>query len=267
MTALLYRVLRACWLATRRLLELFVSRERLDAWLESRGFFRWKDRAFAFKRRLPDGTVLLIHPDDEKILREIHEDGCYARGRIEDGDVVVDVGAHVGVFTVYAARKTPRGRVIAVEPAPPNRELLRRNAAGNGLTNVTILDCALSDRAGEARLHFPGDHALYTLRPAGPTPVSHPVRVRTLDEVFAEQKIALCHLLKIDAERSELEILRGAARALDATRQLLVEAGKDDGAHEKVIALLRGRGFTCSTQVDTPGGIVLYASREPDRVA
>ncbi|NNN06516.1 MAG: FkbM family methyltransferase [Elusimicrobia bacterium] len=212
-------------------------------------------------RVLADGTELRFHPDDEKIIREIHEDGCYARAEILDGDVVVDVGAHVGVFSIYAARKTPRGRVIAVEPAPTNLEFLRYNVEKNSLRNVKIFDCALSDKAGQAELFFPGDHALYTLKPNAPTAVSHAVRLRTLDDLFEAESITNCKLLKIDAERSEYAVLQGGARALKVVHQLLVEAGKEEATHEKVLAFLRERGFQCSIVLDTPGGIVLYAVR------
>ncbi len=261
MDVLIYDALRACWIGVRRALEFFIPREKLDRFLDGLGFFQWKDRAFSRYHRLPDGTELRIHPDDGKIIREIHTDACYSKAEIADGDVVVDVGAHVGVFTISAARRTPSGRVIAVEPAPTNLEFLRENLVKNGIANVKVFDCALSDKPGEARLFSPGDHALYTLKPTAPAAVSHPVVLRTLDELFDAERVDVCHLLKIDAERSELEILQGGVRALGVVRQLLVEVGKENMTHEKTLAFLDERGFACSILVDTPGGIVLHALR------
>ncbi|MGA2344135.1 MAG: FkbM family methyltransferase, partial [Steroidobacteraceae bacterium] len=150
MKGILYAPVRAVWLSLRWVLELFVPRERLDAWLGSIGFFRWKDDSLVFRRELADGTVLMLHPDDEKIVREIHENGCYSRASVAADDVVVDVGSHVGVFCVRAARMAKSGRVIAVEPAPSNRKLLLKNIELNRLSNVRVLDCALSERPGEA---------------------------------------------------------------------------------------------------------------------
>ena len=58
---------------------------------------------------------------------------------VNRGDSVVDVGAHIGINTLYMAMRVgPAGHVIAVEPAPDNLDVLRRNIAVNRLDNVTV---------------------------------------------------------------------------------------------------------------------------------
>ena len=257
----LYSILRGPWLLLRGALELIVSRERLDGLLDRLGFFRAKDRLSRSVRTLPDGTRLLHRPDDQVVIDEIHGKGWYSRPTIADGDTVVDAGAHIGVFAVSAAKRTPKGRVIAIEPAESNLEFLRENLRLNGLSNVAVVPCALSDRPGEGRLSAVGEHALFTLHPASPDAVSVAVRLRTLDEVFAAEGISVCALLKIDVEAAELEVLEGGREALKATRQVLLEATKEGGLDRRCAAALEAAGFSCSVAVDTPGGVVLYARR------
>jgi precorrin-6B methylase 2 len=68
---------------------------------------------------------------------------------VQPGDRVVDVGAHVGYFTLLAARLCgPNGRVFAFEPHPDNFRLLERNIRENGAENVTAVRKAVADRAG-----------------------------------------------------------------------------------------------------------------------
>lgn len=72
---------------------------------------------------------------------------------VTSGDVVVDVGAHWGYFTLLAASLCgTRGRVFAFEPHPRNLALLSKNVAANGLTNVVVVQKAVSNRAGTAEL-------------------------------------------------------------------------------------------------------------------
>ena len=252
-------LLRRLWLGVRRILELVVPRGRLDALLEKLGFFRFKSVFLRTRRVLPDGGELVYRLDEEKIVREVYEDDIYDRGELSEGDTVVDVGANIGVFTLKAARQVPRGRVVAVEPAPLNLELLRENVARNRLTNTEILDCAVSDREGEARLFERGDYALYSLHFGSGR--STPVRLATLDGLFQERGIRACRLLKIDVEGEELAVLRGAGRALQATDQVILEVSKVEDYPRRCRELLEAAGFSCTTYAESPGGLMLYARR------
>ena len=75
---------------------------------------------------------------------------------IRPGDVVLDLGAFVGIYAVLAARWSgPDGRVVAFEPTPASAALARRHLAFNGLgpDRVTLVEAAVSDRAARATLH------------------------------------------------------------------------------------------------------------------
>src|SRR6185312_8497302 len=88
----------------------------------------------------------------------------FIQERLRPGDVFVDIGANGGIYTVIAAKKVgASGRVLAFEPGPRNLELLKRNLALNGLTNVTIVPKAVSNTAGAAALAISRDGAMNSL--------------------------------------------------------------------------------------------------------
>src|SRR5438105_15962753 len=87
------------------------------------------------------------------LVREIFFERVYTSSYlpIEDNDIVVDIGANNGVFTLFAASLT-RNRVYAFEPSPRNLEVLKHNIAVNGLEHVTAHGYAVSDTIGSAKL-------------------------------------------------------------------------------------------------------------------
>ena len=92
------------------------------------------------------------------ILRDRYEPEmvALARALVGPGDVAVDVGAHIGFFTIHLASAVgPSGRVHAFEPLPRNADLLARSIAESRFADcVQLVRAAVADRPGEATLHF-----------------------------------------------------------------------------------------------------------------
>lgn len=136
---------------------------------------------------------------------------------INPGDVVVDVGAHIGLYTLEAARATGGGGTVhAFEPSSENYALLSSNVEGNGYRNVVLHQLAVSDRADTAHLSLSrdntGDHTLVRQGGAGEV-----VTTTTLDVVFAGP----VDVLKMDIQGSEPAALRGAAATLERSDLVL----------------------------------------------
>ena len=116
---------------------------------------------------------LFIDAADDVIRPAIEEHGVWEPGEtalllgwLSPGMTFVDVGAHVGYYTLLAARRVgPGGTVFAFEPAPRNFELLLANVWRNGLTNVACFPWAVSDQAGFTELFLDerntGDNRLF----------------------------------------------------------------------------------------------------------
>jgi FkbM family methyltransferase len=153
---------------------------------------------------------------DEYRLREIH---------FAEGDVVIDIGAHVGLFSIYLARRWPGLTVFAFEPFPANFRNCAENLRLNGVSNVVLSNRAI---AGNNRLlnmatdpHNSGG-ASAMVRTFQSIGTGSDVAAITLDEVFSANGIDRCRLLKIDCEGMEYEILPGA-RVLDKVEYLAGE--------------------------------------------
>lgn len=162
----------------------------------------------------------LVAPLDEPLLeliREIWVNRCYAAeesGTASEG-VIVDIGAHIGVFTAWAAQKYKGLRIIALEPSSRMCAALRRNVAASGLRDVTILQVACGAHVEKATLYsraYEAMNSLYATDSNGSefSPLET-VQVITLDEVFRRFSIERCALLKLDCEGAEYEILLNAA--------------------------------------------------------
>jgi FkbM family methyltransferase len=142
---------------------------------------------------------------------------------LRPGGVVYDVGANVGFLTLIAARLVgPGGHVYAFEPIPENARAIERNAALNDLDNVSVVELALSDRAGEAVLRIPrtnqGAHLASVGEPAGEED-DLTVRTAALDEL---EGLRPPDLVKLDVEGAELLVLEGMRRCLETQRPALI---------------------------------------------
>jgi FkbM family methyltransferase len=147
------------------------------------------------------------------------------------GDTAVDVGTNVGYMTSIMARRVgSEGRVVCFEPQPAVFSLLEQNIASwrerpGPLGQIEPHRLALSSAAGRAALNIPedrdGNHERASLRSFKKQAASVEVDVRRLDEVVAAP--TRIDLLKVDAERHELDVLEGAEGVLQSTSTVIVE--------------------------------------------
>jgi len=143
--------------------------------------------------------------------------------RVQPGDVVVDCGANVGVFTRQALMEGAR-LVVAVEPALENLECLRRNLAKEiEAGRVLLCPKGVWSREGELRLRVdPRTHAADTFVMQPPGWQQGPVLpVTTVDRLVQELGLARVDFIKMDIEGAELEALKGARRTLRRWRPRL----------------------------------------------
>jgi FkbM family methyltransferase len=184
----------------------------------------------------------------------------------EPTSCVVDIGANLGIFSIWASRYlAPSGRIIALEPHPGAYRVLQRN-----LSRVHCAAQSLNVACGATEqtlpLYFsPGRLTVATLEgSAGQGLERIDVPVRRLDDVLSELVAERIGLLKIDVEGWEPQVLDGAEDCLRRTDRVVLEVGRDKLS--SVEERLAAASLTIRGVVD---GIwdketaVLYAQREP----
>lgn len=210
---------------------------------------------------------------DESIIRHVVVEREYHPPGYEVGpaDVVIDVGANIGGFSVPAAKAASSGWVIAYEPEPANAALLRCNLDRNACRNVTVVPAAVAGRRGEVELHLnpdnSGGHSAYR-RHAGPTVRAAAV---TLRDVFDAHRVERCDLLKLDCEGAEYDLLYTLPRAyFGRIRRIALEYHADPEAKREaadgLVRHLHDVGFRVDRYTDVVGsrGGLLFASRGPE---
>jgi FkbM family methyltransferase len=186
-------------------------------------------------------------------------------------DAVIDIGANMGLFTLLAARLADRGRVIAFEPHPGNFACLARHVKAADCKNVELVNTAIGERSGRAVLSCETfvTHRIepqLELRRDQPTNGAKSVQITVgnLSEFIDERRIDRVDYLKIDAEGSELEILKGlAADHVRIVRRVVLEYHDSirPGTRRGVLELLERWAFSVAEDVQEEGLGKIFAVR------
>jgi FkbM family methyltransferase len=212
----------------------------------------------------------------------------FIRGLLAPGDIFVDGGAHIGLFSLAAAARVgPKGCVIAFEPAARTRASLIRNVALNGFHWIDVRTEALSDRPGEREFFsFPVDSwGSSSFAPPGDLPDAERgvVVTTTLDEALRGLDAGRIRLVKLDLEGAELAALCGATDLLaSAHPDLLLEIepehlARQGASFDAIRQLLARYGYRFGRPIheageasrSAPGDRApanLFASCRPDRL-
>ncbi|MDY6802248.1 MAG: amino acid adenylation domain-containing protein [Cyanobacteriota bacterium] len=244
---------------------------------------------------LPNGTSVfhLNKNETDFLYEEIFENAEYLRHgiTIKAGDCIFDVGANIGMFSLFAGQQGRDIEIFAFEPIPQVFEVLRLNAELYGL-NANLFSCGLSDRVKtETFTYYPNNSVvsggfadieeeqkvmnrfLANRQNAGETQENNLLSNAELDglatELFADRQEITCEmravsdvireyeikqidLLKVDVEKSEMDVLAGIeAEDWLKIKQLVVEVHDLDGRLDRISQLLEQHGFELTVQQES----------------
>ena len=181
-------------------------------------------------------------------------------------DVVVDIGAHRGVFLTYAANRT-QSQILAIEPDPENYQSLQKHVEMNRFSNTRLLNAAVAETSGEAYLYRGSASSRHTLvgidQWSGESlEDATVVGSVTLDDVLAPFPVV--HLLKIDCEGAEYSIFNSVSdETISKVQKLVIELhGLDeDGVSDSIEERLALSFADISILKTSPNLGVLYARK------
>jgi FkbM family methyltransferase len=217
--------------------------------------------------RLRSGDVAEVPLSCLGEFKQIFFSDLYTRGlaRPVGGGDIIDVGANVGCFTLFAASELHSRRVIAFEPDPKNFQQLAKNVALNPRHKITAVQEAVGRSRGEVTF-FNDASAEFTiggtlLSDRGERRGYSTIRVKstTLADIFERFGIDRCSLLKLDCEGAEFDILETSPEEVcDRIDQIAMEVHEMPGrSMESIVARLRHLGFDSRRE-----GPILWAWRK-----
>jgi FkbM family methyltransferase len=161
-------------------------------------------------------------------------------GLVRAGDVVYDLGANVGFYSLLGARLAGRGGVVySFEPLPRNLDYLRKHFSINGVKNCVVIDAAVADFDGEMKFERSAEPSTAHLSDGGDVAV----RVVRLDSLVERGEVRPPDVMKIDVECSEVKALAGAARTIEKFRPRILLATHNRELHAECVEFLERRGY------------------------
>jgi FkbM family methyltransferase len=172
---------------------------------------------------------------------------------LQPGDTCVDVGGHLGYYSMLMARLVgPGGRVITFEPVQENLAVLQENIAMNHMENVRLVNTALGRHSGTMTLirsEAETMSATPSIRAYAVEGAQKQVEVKvdTLDEFF-DREGCKPKLIKVDVEGAEIEVLLGASKTLANSRPIvMVEIhGWGDASNREILDLFSSLHYSVS---------------------
>ena len=144
--------------------------------------------------------------------------------KIEMGNIVVDVGANIGLHTLNMARIVGNtGQVFAFEPDPSNFEILKKNVKINNYKNIILEQKAVGDKHGRTTLYqsdHPGKHRIFPQTEQAKSQVQ--VELTNLDNYFDSDMIDKINFIKIDVEGLEFSVLKGMKNILKNSKKIKI---------------------------------------------
>ena len=209
-------------------------------------------------------VFLFSHYTGVWILLEIFRDDVYERlpeVRVKKGETVVDVGAHVGAFTIKARREVgENGLVIAIEPEPRNLELLKRNV--QKYDNVIVIDKAVGNRKGKTKLYLSETSCEHSIINRGARSIQ--VEIDTLSDILSGLGISRVDFVKIDVEGAELEVLKSAGNYLKKIKKISIAAEHYWGEQDNLESFLKSNGFS-TKKIEVKGKWYVYGWRREEK--
>jgi len=168
---------------------------------------------------------------------------------INDSDIVIDIGAHIGLFALFASQFCKQGKILCFEPIKENYELLVENINSNKIKNIIPFNFAVSKESDSVKIFLNDDYSGHSMFLETNNFVI--VKSKSLLDIFSENNIQECNFLKLDCEGAEYDIINSLpSDFLNKIKKSVIEYHLAD-THPKLLEQLIKKLRKCSFIVNT----------------
>lgn len=121
--------------------------------------------------------------------------------------VIIDVGAHVGVVSIYLAQRYPDAVIFAIEPYLPNFDNLKKNIEANNISSIIPINIGLSGDGEDLRINAPSNNTGAACHVFGWNSVYYTVKTKTLSQFLSDYQLIEVDFIKMDIESAEYSVL------------------------------------------------------------
>ena len=215
-----------------------------------------------------DGIILKIRnvpkSTDIHVFTQIWLENVYLKNfNINENATVIDIGSHIGLFSIYVAQKLKNCKIFCFEPNLENYNVLMENIEINSIKNISTFNNAVSSKSGIIKFYnSQKDFAANSMYEK----VGEEIQVQsiTLENIIEKNKIKKCNLLKMDCEGAEYDILMNIPeKILEKIDNITLETkgkGEFEYTSDDLILKLKSSGFLINTK-KLEDDLFLYATR------
>ena len=168
---------------------------------------------------------------------------------INDSDIVIDIGAHIGLFALFASQFCKQGKIFCFEPIKENYELLVENINSNKIKNIIPFNFAVSKESDSVKIFLNDDYSGHSMFLETNNFVI--VKSKSLLDIFSENNIQECNFLKLDCEGAEYDIINSLpSDFLNKIKKSVIEYHLAD-THPQLLEQLIKKLRKCSFIVNT----------------
>jgi|TARA_B100000745_G_C20131887_1_gene387873 FkbM family methyltransferase len=237
---------------------------KLQIFLDSRKVFKnWYSYPKVYFKLLKDEYVIFETKNNLKIKIRVNSTDLMAltnvwmineyeieKFKIKKDDIMIDVGAHIGLFSLLASKSCFAGKIFSYEPINENFEMLMQNIKSNKLKNIFPFNLAVSKNTSNVKLFLDKDESAHSIFQKNTSYVT--VESISLQKIFDDNDINFCKILKLDCEGAEYEIIDSLPdKYFEKIQNMIIEYHLADSKPElgkDLISKIKNAGFQITTR-------------------